>query len=100
MENIMLTSGFFDKFTTEELNAIIAIAQSVKSSRSEVLPVRIKDSDVSIRCMNSLMRIDIYQWYELSNFTLSGLNRIRCIGKKTMAEIMQELKKRNIILKG
>ncbi len=95
----MLSIVFFEKFSDAELDKLLSIIQSVKADRAERHPSAISETNVSVRCKNVLRRNNIYCWHELSEFTQWQLKRLYSLGSRTLFEIEQQMKLRNISLK-
>lgn len=97
--DLNLTVEFFERFTTDELCAIITMAESVKAKRKDNLPAEIKQSKISVRTKNALLANDFKYWHEVSKSTQCNLKKLRWIGGGTLSEIIRELHLRGLELK-
>tara|TARA_R110001592_G_scaffold292341_2_gene561781 strand:+ start:147 stop:443 length:297 start_codon:yes stop_codon:yes gene_type:complete len=95
----MIDDIFFKRFTVEELTKLKAYIERIKTQRESKFPSEIKESDISIRCKDFLLSLEIDAWVQLEDFSENEIKRAKNIGTKIFREISKELKKRGLKLK-
>ncbi|WP_339605810.1 DNA-directed RNA polymerase subunit alpha C-terminal domain-containing protein [uncultured Roseivirga sp.] len=95
----MIDDIFFKRFTVEELTKLKAYIEKIKKQRESKFPSEIKESDISIRCKDFLLGLDIDSWAQLEDISENEIKRAKNIGAKIVREVNKELKKRGLKLK-
>ena len=107
-KNIIIFSMFDKKtksfignidLTPEDIDGMFAQEQT-KKSEDKYSSMTIEDLDLTVRSTNGLRRANITKVSELKDLTYSDLKNINSIGEKSIKEIIDELAKIGIIIKG
>ena len=95
----MIDDIFFKRFTVEELTKLKAYIERIKTQRESKFPTEIKESDVSIRCKDFLLGLEIDSWAQFEDISENEIKKAKNMGTKIFREISKELKKRGLKLK-
>lgn len=93
-----LLTSMITGLTNEEMAVLISIMKSEMAKRGNDLPVKVEDSNTTVRVKTVCRNVKIYYWEEFSCYTKDEIKKFRNIGRKAFDEIIDELTKRGIIL--
>lgn len=93
-------SYYIDSLRFNENTTLGEIRSFLEENENTPLTLEIYDLDLSVRTINCLKRARIETVYELTQKTEEDLLKIRCLGKKCVLQIKEELDKLNLKLKG